>query len=66
MVVINPEKFEPNLGDLGMQEALRRLHDEIFEVLKVYEEKANNERYVYLSCIANCCVYLPLNYRVIC
>lgn len=45
MVVINPEKFEPNLGDLGMQEALRRLHDEILEVLKVYEEKANNERY---------------------
>lgn len=45
MVVINPEKYEQNLGDLGMQEALRKLHDEISKILKVYEEKVNQERY---------------------
>lgn len=53
MVVINPEKYEPNLGDLGMQRALRKLHDEIFDVLKVYEEKADQERYTIVCfCLA--------------
>lgn len=43
MVVINPEKYEPNLGDLNMRDALKNLHDEILEILKVYEENADQE-----------------------
>uniref|UniRef100_A0A336MG02 CSON001119 protein n=1 Tax=Culicoides sonorensis TaxID=179676 RepID=A0A336MG02_CULSO len=46
MVVINPEKFEPNFGDLGMQDALQRLHNEILEVLTVYEEKVEEEPFI--------------------
>lgn len=49
MVVINPEKHEPNIGDLGMQEALRKIHDEILNVLEVYEKKADQERYANIS-----------------
>lgn len=53
MVVINPEKHEPNIGDLGMQEALRKIHDEILNVLEKYEKKADQERYANISLCLN-------------
>lgn len=43
-MIINPEKYE-NIG-LSMQAAIQQLHDDILDVLIVYEEKVEKETYV--------------------